>query len=335
MTFFEARLGEPRYRARQAYEWCHRKGVTSIDAMTSLSLALRARLRDCTKVARLEVEQALESSDGSVKFLLRTFDGRAIESVYLPTPTRKTLCVSTQVGCAMGCRFCATAQMGFVRNLTAGEIVVQVHIVNQWLTARGATASRPLSNLVFMGMGEPLHNFENLVTALDILQSQEGPNFSARHITVSTSGLVPRIGEFAVRTRAKLAISLNASEDATRTAIMPINKKWPIAELLDAVRAFPERWGRRITFEYVLLGEVNDRDDDAKRLVKLLAGISGKVNVIPYNENPGLSFRSVSDERARHFQALLQADGLDAFVRENRGRDIAGACGQLAGRPEA
>ena len=328
--FMTEKLSEPPYRARQLYHWLHERRATSFAQMTSLSEVLRGRLATAATLPALALETEQASQDGSAKFLFKTSDGELIESVYLPTPTRKTLCVSTQVGCAMGCRFCATGALGFTRNLRASEIVAQVHLVNSVLVARGMRGPRPLSNLVFMGMGEPLHNLAEVRAALTILESPEGPNFSPRHITVSTSGLVPRIREFARTTRAKLAISLNASDDVTRSAVMPVNRKWPIAELIAAVREFPARFGRRITFEYVLLGGVNDTEEDVRRLIALLAGLSVKVNLIAYNENPKLGFREVTDEAAEAFRERLRVGGIAAFVRENRGRDIAAACGQLA-----
>jgi 23S rRNA (adenine2503-C2)-methyltransferase len=253
----------------------------------------------------------------------------------MPSQDRKTLCVSTQVGCAMACTFCMTGTLGLKRNLTPGEIVAQVHAVNREVRKNeNLETLRPLSNLVFMGMGEPLHNFENLKTALSILQSVEGPNFSHRHITVSTVGLVPMIERFGQETDVKLAISLNASTDEQRSKTMPVNRKWNIAALLDACRKFPLRQGRRITFEYVLLQGFNDSDEDAYRLIELLKDIPAKVNLIPYNENPGLGFKTTMDERAEQFREILTNGHVAAFIRQNRGRDIAGACGQLANRGE-
>ena len=231
----------------------------------------------------------------------------------------------------MACRFCMTGTLGLLRNLTAAEIVAQVHVVNRRVALDEAlSGSRPLTNLVFMGMGEPLHNFENLKAALTILQSEEGPNFSHRHITVSTVGLVPMIERLGAETDVKLAISLNASHDAQRSELMPINRKWNIAALLEACRRFPLRQGRRITFEYVLLRDVNDADEDARRLVELLRDVPAKVNLIPYNENPGLGFASTGEDRAEAFREILARGHVAAFIRANRGRDIAAACGQLA-----
>lgn len=332
-AFVVETLGEKPFRARQIYSWLHQKGATSFEEMTDLSKALRQKLADRASLVGVEMDLEQRSVDGTIKYRWRTHDGRFIESVYMPNPDRRTLCVSSQVGCAMRCGFCMTGTMGIKRNLSVGEIVAQVHQVNRRVREEeGSDTLRPLTNLVFMGMGEPLHNFENLKKALSILQSEDGPNFSHRHITVSTVGLVPMIERLGRETDVKLAVSLNASNDEQRSAMMPVNRKWNIAALLEACRQFPMRVGRRITFEYVLLSGVNDADEDAARLIKLLRGIPAKVNLIPYNENPGLGFESVAEARAEDFKALLNAGKIAAYVRQNRGRDIAAACGQLANR---
>jgi len=322
-----SRLGEQPYRARQLYSWLHRKGAASLDAMTDLPRAFRERLAAETRLTTLAVDAVQQSSDGTRKYRMRTWDGKFIESVYMPDESgpqsfdpeadeqepdirvRRTLCVSTQVGCAMGCGFCMTATMGLVRNLTAGEICDQVYRVNDDLRRLGVPGERPLTNLVYMGMGA---------------------NFSHRHITVSTSGLVPNIVRFGEDTQVKLAVSLNATTDDQRARLMPVDKKWDIAALMDAVRKFPSRQGRRVTFEYVLLRDVNDSDEDAARLAALLRNLPVKVNLIPYNENPGLGFGDPGAERVVAFRKALDARGVTAMVRKNRGRDIAAACGQLA-----
>jgi 23S rRNA (adenine2503-C2)-methyltransferase len=332
LTEFVAALGEKPFRAKQVYRWLHQRGAISFDEMTDLSKDLRARLATSARIVHVTKDLEQRSIDGTIKYRFKTADGKLIESVYMPSPERKTLCVSTQVGCAMGCRFCATATLGLMRNLTPSEIVAQVHAVNREVRANEKIEKtlRPLTNLVFMGMGEPLHNFENLKTALSILQSEDGPNFSHRHITVSTVGLVNMIERFGAETDVKLAISLNASNDEVRNEIMPINKRFKIADLMDACRKFPLKQGRRITFEYVMMNGVNDTDDDAHRLAKLLEGVPAKVNLIQYNENPGLGFHTTVDNRAERFRDLLDRAGVAAFIRANRGRDIAAACGQLA-----
>ncbi len=331
-AFVTGPLGEKAFRAKQLYRWLHQRGATTFDEMSDLSKPLRERLKESATIVSLTKDLEQRSVDGTIKYRWKTADGKLIESVYMPSPERKTLCVSTQVGCAMGCRFCATATLGLVRHLTPAEIVAQVHAVNREVRQNeGITKTlRPLTNLVFMGMGEPLHNFENLKAALDILEDEDGPNFSSRHITVSTVGLVPMIERFGRETDVKLAISLNASNDETRDRIMPVNKRFKIADLMEACRKFPLKQGRRITFEYVLMEGVNDADDDAHRLAALLQGVPAKVNLIQYNENPGLGFHTTVDNRAERFRDLLDRAGVAAFIRANRGRDIAAACGQLA-----
>ncbi len=324
-------LGERPFRARQLYRWVQQKGAVSLDEMSDLSRPLREELGRRSRLTTLERAGEQRSVDGTIKWAWRTEDGKLVESVYLPEPERKTLCVSTQVGCAVGCSFCLTATMGLARNLTAGEIVDQVQRANRRLVELGeGTGPRPLTNLVFMGMGEPLANYKNLKLALELLLSGDGPNFSHRHVTVSTSGLVPLIGKLGAETPVKLAVSLNATTDAQRDALMPINRRYPIARLLEACRAFPARNGRRITFEYVLLGGVNDTLDDARRLADLVRGIPAKVNLIPYNENPGLGFSAPAPEAVQAFLEALLARNLTAVVRKSRGRDISAACGQLA-----
>jgi 23S rRNA (adenine2503-C2)-methyltransferase len=343
-----ARLGEKPYRARQLFSWLHRKGVPSLEAMTDLPRAFRERLAAETSLTTLAIDAVQQSSDGTRKYRLRTHDGKFVEAVYMPDTdgpgafdpdadeadaagrVRRTLCVSTQVGCAMGCGFCMTATMGLVRNLSAAEICDQVYRVNEDLRALGIEGERPLTNLVYMGMGEPLHNYANVLRSLSLLLSEEGANFSHRHITVSTSGLVPNILRFGEETQVKLAVSLNATTDEQRATLMPVDKKWDIAALLDAVRKFPSRQGRRVTFEYVLLRGVNDSDEDSARLAGLLQGLPVKVNLIPYNENPGLGFGDPGPERVQAFRQQLLARGVTALVRKNRGRDISAACGQLA-----
>jgi 23S rRNA (adenine2503-C2)-methyltransferase len=331
--FVTEELGERAFRAGQIYRALHQRGVTSFEEMSDLSKAFRQKLKERAEIVPLVKDLEQRSVDGTIKYRWKTRDGRFIESVYMPSSDRKTLCVSTQVGCAMACTFCMTGTLGLKRNLTPGEIVAQVHAVNREVRALEKLETyRPLSNLVFMGMGEPLHNFENLKTALSILQSEDGPNFSHRHITVSTVGLVPMIERFGQETDVKLAISLNASTDEQRSQTMPVNRKWNIAALLEACRKFPLRQGRRITFEYVLLRGFNDSDEDAYRLIELLKDIPAKVNLIPYNENPGLGFQTTMEERAEQFRTILSNGHIAAFIRQTRGRDIAGACGQLANR---
>ena len=338
-------LSERPYRARQIYRWLHHRYAASYEEMTNLPKALRARLAEVHPLSGLTLLAAHPSRDGTVKFEFETADGHVIESVYIPEwkeraeddvapdrpPDRQTLCISTQVGCAMGCAFCMTATMGLVRNLTASEIVDQVYRVNRWLMeARGLTGPRPLTNLVYMGMGEPLHNYDAVVRSVRLLLSEEGANFSSRHVTVSTSGLVPAMERLGRETDVKLAVSLTGTTDEVRARLMPVNRRWNLEALLDACRRFPMRRGRRITFEYVLLAGVTDAPEDADRLAALLRGIPAKVNLIAYNENPTLGFRRPPDEVVEAFRARLARRGLTAVVRRSRGRDVAAACGQLA-----
>ncbi len=349
------RIGEKPFRAKQLFRWIHHKGAASLDEMTDLPRPLRARLAEESRLTTLQIDLVQTSIDGTRKYRLKTDDGMLIESVYMPdepgqppfetdaddeeddrpkkTRVRRTLCVSTQVGCAMGCGFCLTATMGLVRNLTAGEIADQVYRVNDDLRKAGIAnldPQRPLTNLVYMGMGEPLHNYRNVKGSLDLLLHQDGANFSHRHVTVSTSGLVPNILKLGEETQVKLAVSLNATTDEQRAKLMPVDKKWNIAALIDACHKFPMKYGRRITFEYVLLRGVNDTDEDAQRLADLLAGLPAKVNLIPYNENPGLGFGDPGAARVAAFRRILEQRGFAAMVRKNRGRDISAACGQLA-----
>ena len=339
------RMGEKPYRARQLFRWLHFRGAGAFEEMSDLPRPFRERLFNDTRLDTLTIDAVQQSSDGTRKYRLRTQDGKRIEAVYLPdldgeaddgvVGIRRTLCVSTQVGCAMGCSFCMTATMGLVRNLTAGEIADQVYRVNADLRALGISGDRPLTNLVYMGMGEPLHNYASVMRSLELLLHPEGANFSHRHITVSTSGLVPNIVRFGEESQVKLAVSLNATTDEQRAKLMPVDKKWNIAALLDAVRKFPSKQGRRVTFEYVLLRGVNDTDADAVRLAALLKGMPVKVNLIPYNENPGLGFGDPGEARLQAFRKILIARDVTSMVRKNRGRDIAAACGQLAVQGQA
>jgi 23S rRNA (adenine2503-C2)-methyltransferase len=332
--------GEPKYRARQIYKWLHNRGAVSFDEMSDLPKAFRSRAAELWTVGALSVSETRHSSDGTIKYRLDTGHGDFVESVYMPAERRNTLCISTQVGCAMGCAFCLTGGMKLVRNLSAGEIVDQVRAVAVDLRSRlhhGGTSSeqpRPpsrgyVSNVVFMGMGEPLHNFEETRRAVEILTDQEAWGFSTRHITVSTCGLIPEIERFGREVTAKLAISLNATTDEVRSRIMPINKKYPLADLIAALRSYPLKPAWRITFEYVMLGGVNDSEADARRLVRLLSGIPAKVNLIVYNPHPASVFTPPDPEVVVKFHSILIDKHLSAFIRENRGGDISAACGQL------
>ncbi len=333
LTTFLVELGEKPFRAAQLFKGLHQRYARSIDELTDLGKPLRARLAEVATLTTLALDEEQRSVDGTIKYRWRTHDGRLIESVYLPDEVsgRRTLCISTQVGCAMGCGFCATAQMGLSRNLTAGEIADQVHAVNRRLMEEGLVAGpRPLTNLVYMGMGEPLHNYAGTVASIGILLHPEGPDFSHRHVTVSTSGLVPEIARLGADTDVKLAISLNATTDEVRDRIMPVNRRWPLEALLEACRTFPMKIGRRITFEYVLFAGLNDTDADLDRLGAIGRRVGAKINLIQYNRNEGLPYEPSDEARVQHFFEGLLHRGVMAMVRKNRGRDILAACGQLA-----
>lgn len=321
-----AAAGEPRFRAKQVCQWLYKQQVTSLAQMTNLPEPLRARLRERYHVGALSVLRHQHSDDGTEKILFGLADGNQVETVLIPADERRTLCVSTQVGCAIGCRFCLTTQGGLVRSLRPSEIVNQV----LHFQTPSKAPDRAFTNIVFMGMGEPLDNFKGTVQAIRILTAAWGLDISPRRITVSTSGLVKRLEAFGREDlKVNLAISLNATTDAVRTEIMPINKAFPIDSLLQACREFPLPARRRITFEYVMLRDVNDSPEDAKRLVQLLRGIRSKVNLLPFNEIPGAPYRRPLDETVTRFQDYLASHGLTAMVRQSRGRDISAACGQL------
>ena len=321
-------LGLASYRATQVFSWIHGHGVTSTEPMTNLSKALRNQLADRADLTPLTVDRIQRSSDGTIKLALRCHDGLAVESVLIPQEDRLTQCISSQVGCALGCRFCATATMGIKRNLTPGEIVDQVYRGREELAD-----DQRVSNLVFMGMGEPMANLDNVLTAVEILCTDIGANFSPRRITISTVGLVPGIAELGRRARqVGLAISLHATTDEVRDKLLPINRRYNLARLFDALRAYPLPRRRRITFEYVLLAGINDGDADARRLPRLLDGIPSKVNLLPYNpsrpDQPDLL--RPDEETVERFAELLRAKGLNTTIRRSRGLDIDAACGQLA-----
>ncbi len=320
--------GEPAYRARQIFQWLYHRRVKDFAEMTNLSKELRARLEEHFSLEGVRREQMLESADGSKKFAFALADGSRIESVLMPHNTHNTLCVSTQVGCAMGCTFCMTAKMGLVRNLTPGEIVSQVVAAYE-----DVPEGEFIRNIVFMGMGEPFHNYDHLISALHILSEDNGFGFSWRRLTVSTSGLVPAIRRFAKEeVRANLAISLNGVTDEVRERLMPVNKRWNLEALLAACREFPKDQRSRITFEYILLKDITDSLADARRLVKLLHGLKCKVNLIPFNPWPGSPFQGSGLSHARVFQEALLDRGMLVTLRISKGQDIQAACGQLTTR---
>jgi len=330
MQFAEAQ-GWPRFRGEQVWRWVHDQGARSFDEMTNLGAKTRAQLAEHATIGGLEVAEVQTSRDGTRKLRLVTRDGKSIESVLIPDGDKTTQCISSQVGCAVDCQFCATAKLGLRRNLDAGEIVDQVYLARRLLAE--VEPGRRISNLVYMGMGEPLHNYDNVVRSLRILTHDKGAGLSQRRITVSTSGLVPKLERLGGEdVRPNLAVSLNAPNDAVRDEIMPINRKWNIARLLAALRAYPLEQRRRITFEYVLLAGVNDSLGDAAQLAKLLRGIKCKVNVIPFNPHPEAPYRRPAPAVVEAFQNECRRLGLPTYLRTPRGDDIDAACGQLANR---
>jgi len=317
--------GIPRFHAGQLYRWIFKRGVTEFDLMTDLSKTLRARLQDEFVLSTPGLASDERSSDGTRKFVLRLADGKRIESVFIPDTPSMTFCISTQVGCAMACDFCLTGKMGLVRHLTAAEIAGQVRV----LAAATNLLDFPF-NIVLMGMGEPLHNYDETMKALRMLRSEPGLAISPRRVTLSTVGIVPGLEKLAREPlMPNLAISLHATTDEQRTQLVPPNRKYPLASIIDACRRFPLKNRNRITFEYVLLAGVNDTPDDARRLVKLLSGIKAKVNLIPLNPAPGIPYERPSDDRVNRFAQILADRHVTVSVRKSRGRDIRAACGQL------
>ncbi|MBE1236546.1 23S rRNA (adenine(2503)-C(2))-methyltransferase RlmN [Phaeovibrio sulfidiphilus] len=329
---FLTEQGESPFRAKQLWHWIYHQGATDFSRMTSLGAALRERLAETCTLARPEIVRTQTSEDGTVKWLLRFSDGREAEMVYIPETDRGALCISSQVGCTLDCRFCHTGTQPFLRNLTVAEIVGQFLVARdlfgEWPTP--TDEARKLSNIVVMGMGEPLHNFDNVRDALNILMDDEGTALSRRRITLSTAGVVPMFGRCGTELGVRLAISLHAATDEIRDAIMPINKKYPLAELMAACRAYPgARNARRITFEYLLLDGINDSDADARELIRLVRGIPCKFNLLPFNAWPGAPYQPSSEARMERFAALLNDAGFTSPIRQPRGRDILAACGQL------
>jgi 23S rRNA (adenine2503-C2)-methyltransferase len=319
------RLGHPRFHARQIFQWIHKRGVTDFALMSDLARDLRQTLAEAFQILTPEVVRTERSSDGTVKLLLRLVDDKQIESVFIPDTPAQTFCISTQVGCAMKCGFCLTGKMGMVRNLTPGEIAGQVRVL-----ARELNMLDRAFNIVLMGMGEPLHNYDNTMKALRILHADQGFAIPARRITLSTVGVLPALERLATEPlMPNLAISLHATTEEQRDMLVPVNRKYGLADLIEACRRFPLKRRSRITFEYVLLEEVNDTPEDARRLAKLVAGIRAKVNLIPLNPAPGIPFDRPDDDRINRFARILAERGVTVSVRKSRGRDIRAACGQL------
>ena len=324
-------FGAEPFRARQLWHWIYHRGATDFSTMTSLSKAFRERLAARYQLSRPAVPRTLTSTDGTRKWLLRFADGEEVEMVHIPEQDRGTLCISSQVGCTLTCSFCHTGTQRLVRNLTAAEIVGQVMVardaLGEWPSPQD---ERQVTNIVLMGMGEPLYNFENVAAALKIIMDPEGLSISRRKITLSTAGVVPMIRRCGEELGVNLAVSLHAVRDDIRDRLVPLNRKYPIAELLEACRTYPgSSNARRITFEYVMLKSINDSPSDARELVRLLAGIPAKVNLIPFNPWPGAPYECSPESVIKAFSDIVFAAGYSAPVRTPRGRDILAACGQL------
>jgi 23S rRNA (adenine2503-C2)-methyltransferase len=329
---FMTGLGELPYRSRQLYQQIYRRRVIEFDAMTELPKTLRRILAEHAVIASTTVQSTFTSSDGTRRYLLALGDGKEVETVFIPEEKRDTICISSQVGCPLACDFCMTGVMGLKRNMTAGEIISQVVIVLNEVYGVGGELPHG-TNIVMMGMGEPLLNFDPVVKAVRIMADDDGLGIAARRVTLSTAGIVPRIYDLAKEAmRPRLAISLTAADDELRDRLFPINRKYPLSELIEACRQYPLGDRERLTFEYVMLDGVNDSDRDAKELVALLSGIRAKVNLIPHNPAPELPYRASPMNRILAFQEVLARSGLASFIRRPRGQDISAACGQLAAR---
>ncbi|WP_373747194.1 23S rRNA (adenine(2503)-C(2))-methyltransferase RlmN [Neisseria dentiae] len=332
LTEHFAQMGEKPFRAKQVMRWIHQAGAAGFDEMTDLAKSLRAKLQDQAEVAVPALMAAQESSDGTRKWLLDVGTGNGVETVFIPEADRGTLCISSQVGCALECTFCSTGRQGFNRNLSAAEIIGQLWWANK---AMGVTPKneRVISNVVMMGMGEPLANFDNVVTALGIMLDDHGYGLSRRRVTVSTSGMVPQMDRLRDVMPVALAVSLHASNDAVRNEIVPLNKKYPLGELMAACRRYLEKAPRDfVTFEYVMLDGINDKAQHARELIELVRDVPCKFNLIPFNPFPNSGYERSSNENIRVFRDILQQAGFVVTVRKTRGDDIDAACGQLAGQ---
>jgi 23S rRNA (adenine2503-C2)-methyltransferase len=355
MREFMSGLGEKPFRARQLYDAVYRRRITDFEAMTDLPKTLRRILEEHAVVTRTRIHDLFLSSDGTRRYLLKLADGREVEAVFMPDERRDTVCISSQVGCPLACDFCMTGVIGLKRNMTAGEIVSQIVLVlNEVYGRAGETppgaaraaldkdlrddrrARKFHTNIVMMGMGEPLLNYDNVMKSVKLFAADEGLAITPRRVTLSTAGIVPRIYDLAREDiRPRLAISLTAATDELRDRLFPINRKYPLAELMEACRKFPLGDRERLTFEYVMLAGVNDSDRDARELVRLLSNTKAMVNIIPHNPAPELPYLSSPMDRILQFQSILTRSGLPSFIRRPRGQDISAACGQLAARHKA
>lgn len=329
---FFTQIGEPAYRASQLFKWIHQFGEVDFSKMTNFSKSLREKLLQTATIQLPEITFHQISKDGTQKWLLKLHCGNAIEMVFIPEDDRGTLCVSSQVGCALNCTFCSTGAQGFNRNLSTAEIISQIWIAARTLSKKDGVHDRHVTNVVFMGMGEPLLNFDNVLRASEIMMNDFGYGLSKRRVTLSSSGLIPELEKLAQVSGVSLAISLHAPNDALRDILVPINKKYPLKKLMHLCKHyFDKEPRRRVTFEYVMLDHVNDHIENAQELVKLLSDVPCKLNLIPFNPFPGTEYRRSSPERIAAFQSYLINKGINTIVRKTRGDDIDAACGQLAG----
>ncbi len=332
---FFLELGEKKFRAAQVLKWIHQMGVSDFEEMTNISKSLRDKLSLLAEVRAPEVIEQLDSVDGTRKFLIRVSGDNIIETVYIPDGDRGTLCVSSQVGCTLDCSFCATGKQGFNRDLTSAEIIGQVWLAAKSFDQLKINGPRKITNVVMMGMGEPLLNFDNVVDAMNLMMHDNCYGFSKRRVTLSTSGVVPALNKLAAVTDVSLAISLHASNDEIRNQLVPINRKYPIAMLLESAQRYIEKMPdnrRKMTIEYTLIDQLNDRPEHAKELAQLLKHIPVKINLIPFNPFSLSNYKRVSNNALRRFQDILIEAGFTATIRTTRGEDIDAACGQLAGK---
>ncbi|MDJ0624466.1 MAG: 23S rRNA (adenine(2503)-C(2))-methyltransferase RlmN [Desulfocapsaceae bacterium] len=332
---FVESLNQPTFRGRQLMAWLYKPGISRFDEMTDLAKNFRKILNERAYISAFDNISTEHSQDGTVKMGFELSDGYMVEAVLIPEEDRNTLCVSSQVGCAMQCSFCLTGTMGFIRNLSPAEIVNQVCAARDYLLAqpdKSLIGPREVTNIVFMGMGEPLNNLDNVLTSISILTEQKGLDFTGRRITVSTCGIVPRMHELGEKSSVNLAVSLHAINDATRNTLMPINRKYPLDVLLEACRTYPMPKRRRIMFEYILLDGINDSLEEAEELARRLRNIPCKINLLAYNESDGLPYKSPTREKLIAFQDVLRKHHYSVFIRTSRGADIAAACGQLASK---
>jgi 23S rRNA (adenine2503-C2)-methyltransferase len=333
MEDFFVSLGEKPYRAQQVLKWIHFEGLRDIDAMTNLSKALRVTLKEVAEILPPEIAYESTAQDGTHKWVIRLADGNCIETIFIPEKERGTLCVSSQVGCVLNCDFCSTGKQGFSRNLTSAEIIAQVWIAARGLSINQATHDRAVTNVVMMGMGEPLLNFDNVVTAMDIMLDDFAYGLSKRRVTLSTAGVVPAMYKLREVSDVALAVSLHAPNDELRDILVPLNKKYPLKELMQACKDyFKEDKRRYVTMEYVMLAGINDTPQHAKQLIQLLEGIPSKVNLIPFNPFPTTVYTRSDQTTIDRFRERLMAAGINAITRKTRGDDIDAACGQLVGQ---